>query len=137
GGGAWGGGGGGMVGLGGLGVGDGLGGRPGWRAHVAQWLDSIHVPRQLFVKLEHAAGPIGTGVYWFGDIACLAICLRAYEGHFPSVAPLLIGYATGYALTRRTLPLAGAGAGEAAPAVAAAGAGGAARGAGRRRHRRR
>jgi uncharacterized membrane protein YbhN (UPF0104 family) len=92
---------------------DRLRGRRGWRDHVAQWLDSIHVIRQLFLKLEHAAGPIGTGIYWFGDIACLALCLRAYEGHFPSVAPLLIGYATGYALTRRTLPLAGAGAVEA------------------------
>jgi uncharacterized membrane protein YbhN (UPF0104 family) len=92
---------------------DRLRGQQGWRDHLAQWLDSIHVIRQLFVKLEHAGGPIGTGIYWFGDIACLALCLRAYEGHFPSVAPLLIGYATGYALTRRTLPLAGAGAVEA------------------------
>jgi len=92
---------------------DRLRGQRGWRDHLAQWLDSIHVIRQLFVKLEHAGGPIGTGIYWFGDIACLALCLRAYEGHFPSVAPLLIGYATGYALTRRTLPLAGAGAVEA------------------------
>ena len=92
---------------------DRLRGRQGWRDHVGQWLDSIHVIRQLFVKLEHLAGPIGTAIYWFGDIACLAFCLRAYEGHFPSVAPLLIGYATGYALTRRTLPLAGAGAVEA------------------------
>lgn len=87
--------------------------RRGWRDALAQWLDSIHVLRQLFVKLEHLAAPIGTAVYWFGDIACLALCLRAYEGHFPSIAPLLIGYATGYALTRRTLPLAGAGAVEA------------------------
>jgi len=92
---------------------DRLRGRRGWRDHVAQWLDSIHVIRQLFVKLEHAAGPIGTAIYWFGDIACLALCLRAFEGHFPSIAPLVIGYATGYALTRRTLPLAGAGAVEA------------------------
>src|SRR3954470_16793015 len=92
---------------------DRLRGRRGWRDHVAQWLDSIHVIRQLFIKLEHAAGPIGTGIYWFGDIACLALCLRAFEGHFPSFAPLLIGYATGYALTRRTLPFAGAGAVEA------------------------
>jgi uncharacterized membrane protein YbhN (UPF0104 family) len=88
-------------------------GRRGWRDAVAQWLDSIHVLRQLFLKLEHLAGPIGSGIYWFGDIACLALCLRAYEGHFPSIAPLLVGYATGYALTRRTLPLAGAGAVEA------------------------
>jgi uncharacterized membrane protein YbhN (UPF0104 family) len=90
-----------------------LRGRQGWRDAVAQWLDSIHVLRQLFIKLEHFAGPIGTGIYWFGDIACLALCLRAFLGHFPPVAPLLIGYATGYALTRRTLPLAGAGAVEA------------------------
>ena len=92
---------------------DRLRGGTGWRDHVAQWLDSIHVLRQLFIKLEHIAGPLGTGIYWFGDIACLALCLRAYQGHFPSVAPLLVGYATGYALTRRTLPLAGAGAVEA------------------------
>ena len=92
---------------------DRLRGGRGWRDALAQWLDSIHVLRQLFIKLEHLAGPIGSGLYWFGDIACLALCLRAYEGHFPSVAPLLIGYATGYALTRRTLPLAGAGAVEA------------------------
>ena len=89
---------------------DRLRGRRGWRDALAQWLDSIHFLRQLFVRLEHLAAPIGSGVYWFGDIACLALCLRAYEGHFPSIAPLLIGYATGYALTRRTLPLAGAGA---------------------------
>jgi uncharacterized membrane protein YbhN (UPF0104 family) len=90
-----------------------LHGRRGWRDALAQALDSIHVLRQLFVRLEHAAGPLGTAIYWFGDIACLAFCLRAFEGHFPSIAPLLIGYATGYALTRRTLPLAGAGAVEA------------------------
>jgi uncharacterized membrane protein YbhN (UPF0104 family) len=90
-----------------------LRGRRGWRDALAQWLDSIHVLRQLFIRLRHAAGPLGSGIYWFGDIACLWLCLRAYEGHFPSVGPLLIGYATGYALTRRTLPLAGAGAVEA------------------------
>jgi uncharacterized membrane protein YbhN (UPF0104 family) len=90
-----------------------LHGRRGWREALAQWVDSLHFLRQLFVKAEHLAGPIGTGIYWFGDIACLALCLRAYLGHFPSVGPLLIGYATGYALTRRTLPLAGAGAVEA------------------------
>jgi uncharacterized membrane protein YbhN (UPF0104 family) len=90
-----------------------LRGRRGWRDHVAQWLDSIHVLRQLFVRLEHVVGPLGSGIYWFGDIACLALCLRAYLGHFPSIAPLLVGYATGYALTRRSLPLGGAGAVEA------------------------
>src|SRR5256714_9916205 len=92
---------------------DRLRGRDGWRDHVAPWLDSLHAIKQTFVKPQPAAGPIRTGIVRFGDIACLAFCLRAFEGHFPSVAPLLIGYATGYALTRRTLPLAGAGAVEA------------------------
>jgi putative heme transporter len=100
---------GGILALSALRVRERLRGHAGWRDSLAQWLDSIHVLRQLFVRLEHFAGPLGTALYWFGDIACLALCLRAYEGHFPSVAPLLIGYATGYALTRRTLPLAGAG----------------------------
>ena len=104
---------GGIVALSALGLRERLRGHRGWRDHVAQWLDSIHVLRQLFVRLEHLAGPLGSGIYWFGDIACLALCLRAYEGHFPSVAPLLVGYATGYALTRRSLPLGGAGAVEA------------------------
>jgi uncharacterized membrane protein YbhN (UPF0104 family) len=100
---------GGILALSALRVRDRLRGHAGWRDGLAQWLDSIHVLRQLFIRLEHFAGPVGTALYWFGDIACLALCLRAYEGHFPAVAPLLIGYATGYALTRRTLPLAGAG----------------------------
>jgi uncharacterized membrane protein YbhN (UPF0104 family) len=104
---------GGIVALAALGLRERLRGARGWREAVAQWLDSIHVLRTLFLRLEHAAGPLGTAIYWFGDIACLALCLRAYQGHFPPVAPLLIGYATGYALTRRTLPLAGAGAVEA------------------------
>jgi uncharacterized membrane protein YbhN (UPF0104 family) len=100
---------GGVIALSALRVRERLRGQTGWREGLAQWLDSIHVLRQLFLRLEHVAGPAGTALYWFGDIACLALCLRAYEGHFPSVAPLLVGYATGYALTRRTLPLAGAG----------------------------
>jgi uncharacterized membrane protein YbhN (UPF0104 family) len=104
---------GGLLALSALRLRDRLRGGRGWRDGLAQWLDSIHFLRQLFLKLEHLAGPLGTGIYWFGDIACLAFCLRAYEGHFPSIAPLLVGYATGYALTRRTLPLAGAGAVEA------------------------
>ena len=52
-------------------------------------------------------------VYWFGEIVCLWACLEAFGYGTPNVALLLIGYATGYALTRRTLPLGGAGAVEA------------------------
>ena len=44
---------------------------------------------------------------------CLWACLQAFTHGTPDVALLLLGYATGYALTRRTLPFGGAGAVEA------------------------
>jgi uncharacterized membrane protein YbhN (UPF0104 family) len=84
--------------------------RGGWREPLAQALESVHVLRCLFTRRRHFAGPAGTAVYWFGDIVCLWACLHAFTHGTPSVPLLLIGYATGYALTRRTLPLAGAGA---------------------------
>ena len=52
-------------------------------------------------------------VYWAGEVFVLWVCLAAFTRHTPSVAAVVVGYATGYALTRRTLPLAGAGAVEA------------------------
>ena len=89
-------------------------GHGGWREALAQALDSIHVLRLLFIRWrDHLAGPVGTALYWFGDIFCLWACLRAFEGSSPGIAQLVVGYATGYALTRRTLPFAGAGAVEA------------------------
>jgi uncharacterized membrane protein YbhN (UPF0104 family) len=88
-------------------------GRGGWREALAQALDSIHVLRLMFVRTRHLAGPLGTAIYWFGDIFCLWACLHAFEGSAPGIAQLVVGYATGYALTRRTLPFAGAGAVEA------------------------
>jgi uncharacterized membrane protein YbhN (UPF0104 family) len=88
-------------------------GKNGWRGHLSQALDSIHVLRCLFIRRRHLAAPIGTAVYWFGDIVCLWACLQAFTHGTPDIGLLLIGYATGYALTRRTLPLGGAGAVEA------------------------
>ena len=84
-------------------------GRGGWREHLAQALDSIHVLRCLFVRPRHLAGPLGAGIYWLGDIACLWACVHAFSHSAPSVPLLLIGYATGYALSRRTLPFGGIG----------------------------
>jgi len=85
----------------------------GWlRDGIAQMLESIYVLRCLFAR-RHIAGPVGAAVYWFGEIVCLWACLHAFGHGAPNVALLLIGYATGYALTRRTLPLGGAGAVEA------------------------
>ncbi len=82
----------------------------GWRDQVGQGLDSIFVLRCLFSRRAHLAAPIGTAVYWFGDIVCLWACLQAFTHGTPDIEVLLIGYATGYALTRRTLPFGGAGA---------------------------
>jgi uncharacterized membrane protein YbhN (UPF0104 family) len=85
----------------------------GWlRDGIAQALESLHVLKCLFAR-RHLAGPLGATVYWFGEIVCLWACLQAFSHRSPSVELLLVGYATGYALTRRTLPLGGAGAVEA------------------------
>ncbi len=85
-------------------------GKTGWRDRLGQGLDSIYVLRCLFVRRKHLAAPVGTAVYWFGDIVCLWACLQAFTHGTPDVGILLIGYATGYALSRRTLPFGGAGA---------------------------
>jgi uncharacterized membrane protein YbhN (UPF0104 family) len=54
----------------------------------------------------------GMSVYWAADIAALGACL-AIVHHAVTPDVLIVGYATGYAFTRRSLPLAGAGAAEA------------------------
>jgi len=79
---------------------------------LAQALESIYVLKCLFAR-RHLAGPLGAAVYRFGEIVCLWACLHAFAHGAPNVELLLLGYATGYALTRRTLPLGGAGAVEA------------------------
>ena len=56
---------------------------------------------------------MGMAVYWAGEVFVLWACLAAFTRHLPSIPAVVVGYATGYALTRRTLPLAGAGAVEA------------------------
>jgi uncharacterized membrane protein YbhN (UPF0104 family) len=85
----------------------------GRRRHLADMLDSIYVLKCLFVRPRHVLAPLGTATYWFGDIFCLWACLQAFTHGTPNISLLLLGYATGYALTRRTLPLGGAGAVEA------------------------
>jgi putative heme transporter len=62
-------------------------------------------------RRPHRHWPAFTGMalYWAGDIACLWATLHAFEARTPPVSQLIVGYATGYALTRRALPLGGAG----------------------------
>ena len=56
---------------------------------------------------------VGMCVYWAADVAVLAACMAVFTHRHGVSAALVVGYATGYALTRRSLPLAGAGAVEA------------------------
>jgi uncharacterized membrane protein YbhN (UPF0104 family) len=48
-------------------------------------------------------------IYWASDIGALAVCATVFAGRHRVGLELVVGYATGYALTRRSLPLAGAG----------------------------
>ena len=85
----------------------------GWRAPLRHALDAVNILRHLATQgTEHGGAFFGTTLYWVGDVGCLWASLRAFH-ESPDLAALIIGYATGYALTRRTLPLGGAGSVEA------------------------
>jgi uncharacterized membrane protein YbhN (UPF0104 family) len=53
-------------------------------------------------------GVVGVSLYWAGDIACLWAALKIYNTEISTPA-LILAYATGYVLTRRSLPAGGAG----------------------------
>lgn len=85
----------------------------GWRAGVRHALDAVNMLKHLASQgAQHGGAFVGTTLYWVGDVGCLWASLRAFHDS-PDLPALVIGYATGYALTRRTLPLGGAGSVEA------------------------
>jgi uncharacterized membrane protein YbhN (UPF0104 family) len=61
----------------------------------------------------HGLAFVGTALYWFGEILCLWGALMAF-GAQVAVPVLIVGFATGYVLTRRGLPAGGAGVAEVA-----------------------
>ena len=82
----------------------------GWRTHVSNAVEALHLVRRMAMQpIPYGLAFAGMAVYWFGDIACLWAALHVFFQNPPPVAVLVLGYATGYALTRRTLPLGGAG----------------------------
>jgi uncharacterized membrane protein YbhN (UPF0104 family) len=84
--------------------------RRGWRGHVYDWLRSLDLLLCLVRRpVRGALAFLGIGCYWLGDVFCLWATLHGFSAHTPPIAALLVGYATGYALTRRALPLGGAG----------------------------
>jgi hypothetical protein len=90
-------------------------GRPdNWWSPLRQALDAIEGTFRLVRTWP--GGPlamVGMSLYWAADIAALAACMAVFTHRQPVGPALVVGYATGYALTRRSLPLAGAGAVEA------------------------
>lgn len=84
--------------------------RKGWKAGLRRGLDALAlVLRVTCNPRQHGLALAGITLYWLGDIACLWAALHVVFADTPPVAQLVLGYASGYALTRRTLPLGGAG----------------------------
>lgn len=82
------------------------GGRRSW---LADLLDGVGVLHTLIAHPRKYAGAwLGTALYWLADIAAFYGALRTF-GLDPGVAKTILAYATGYAATRRSLPLGGAG----------------------------
>jgi uncharacterized membrane protein YbhN (UPF0104 family) len=89
---------------------DKLSGRRGWRARVGDALEALALVLRLARSpRRYGLAFVGIIFYWLGDIGCLWAALNAFNAHTPPVAQLIIGYATGYAITRRALPLGGSG----------------------------
>jgi uncharacterized membrane protein YbhN (UPF0104 family) len=81
-------------------------------------VDGVGALRDLAAHpLRYAGAWIGMALYWVADIASLYGALRLFGVQLGAAATIL-GYATGYALTRRALPLGGAGITEALLSVA-------------------
>jgi len=88
----------------------------GWHGKALRpALEAIYVVGKIVASPRRHGFAAFTGMsfYWAGEVFVLWVCLAAFSHHDPSVPAVVVGYATGYALTRRTLPLAGAGAVEA------------------------
>jgi uncharacterized membrane protein YbhN (UPF0104 family) len=81
------------------------------RQAFAHAVAGLAILRSMFVAppREHGLGLIGTAAYWAGDIACLWGALQVFGNPRLSLPALILGYATGYVLTRRSLPAGGAG----------------------------
>jgi uncharacterized membrane protein YbhN (UPF0104 family) len=70
------------------------------------------VGEQLRHPLRHGAAWTAMAAHWAAELLSLWAALRVFALN-PSLSVLLVGYATGYALTPRSLPLAGSGVTEA------------------------
>jgi uncharacterized membrane protein YbhN (UPF0104 family) len=80
----------------------------GWRV-VADALAGIDLCLQMTSRPRRFLPAFGGMLaYWAGEVLCLWAAVRTVDGTL-GAGPLIVGLATGYALTRRSLPLGGAG----------------------------
>jgi uncharacterized membrane protein YbhN (UPF0104 family) len=80
----------------------------GWR-RLADALAGINlIGRMASEPLRFTPALLGIGLYWGGEVVSLWASIRAF-GDTLGPGPLIIGLGTGYVLTRRSMPLAGAG----------------------------
>jgi uncharacterized membrane protein YbhN (UPF0104 family) len=81
-----------------------------WWAPLRNQLDAIGDLLRLLRTWQRAPlAVVGMSLYWAAEISALACCLEIFAKTRGGIAAMIVGYATGYALTRRALPLAGAG----------------------------
>jgi uncharacterized membrane protein YbhN (UPF0104 family) len=79
------------------------------RDPVAHALEAMAALRTLISQPRRYVGAwFGTALYWAADISAFYGALRTFGLH-PGLGQVIIAYATGYAATRRSLPLGGAG----------------------------
>ncbi|HZQ81705.1 MAG TPA: hypothetical protein VFB25_06995 [Gaiellaceae bacterium] len=82
----------------------------GWRGMLGVALDALDVLKAIAARpWQGFLAVLGMAMYWTGDAFCLWACLYGFLGRPLPILAFIVGYATGYALSRRTLPLAGAG----------------------------
>jgi hypothetical protein len=84
-------------------------GQDGWRGAICNFLESIHLIRELFFH-PWRWGPavLGMALFWAADIYAVYAGMAVF-GYQMGAAGMIVGVATGMVFTRRTGPLAGAG----------------------------
>ena len=83
--------------------------RDGWRGWIGAAADGLRMLWRIVVSRRDVFPPVlGMALYWTGEIFAVWAAVAAFGTRMP-VLTALIATATGYALTRRSVPLGGAG----------------------------
>lgn len=90
-------------------LGDRLAASPGWRGWIGRAVEGLRALREMLAYRPAARPPVlGMSLYWAGELFAVWSALAAFGSRMP-VAAMVIGFATGYVLSRRSAPLGGAG----------------------------